>query len=482
MAVVESPPEIFDDFTPTVRLQKIYVGKHGDDSSPGAIPDQPKLTIQSAITQAGTPGSESAAVVVEVMDDGEYDEDLVCTEFVNIHAPAATIKGSHTLDQNMSFLGRRFINDGDVNIFNKTASGRTFVYFDEIYSNAGSANPIAPAAGTLHLKGRRIESTTVHAIVQSGSTGDIFVEVDQIVSTGQAAFLVTGSSGIRGRVSEISGSQGIFAPVGSGEINLIVGKLACTTAYNMASGTKLRLVVTDISGTETAADGANVRVTRATRDMISPNADPTPNDDETDGYSVGSQWFRTDRKEVWICLDASAAAAVWRELGTGGGSVKVDTVDPTVADDQTEGYDPGDLWLNTADADVFVCVSAATGAAVWKVVPTGGKARLQTTDATSTKIVGITLADPETLVVDVFITARRTDAGADHAAYQRKVVVYRNGGGAVLMVPVDSPLTREVDTTWGVSLSVSGNDLEIYVTGAAGKTVEWRARYVTERM
>ena len=94
--------------------------------------------------------------------------------------------------------------------------------------------------------------------------------------------------------------------------------------------------------------------------------DPTVNDDVTIGYAVGSEWLRTDTTELFVCFDNSAGAAVWQEVGVGGGGgTHVDTVDPTVNDDTTQGFDVGDLWLNTTTEKLWQCLDASTGAAVW---------------------------------------------------------------------------------------------------------------------
>jgi hypothetical protein len=183
-----------------------------------------------------------------------------------------------------------------------------------------------------------------------------------------------------------------------------------------------------VSGTETIADGVDARVTKTERRNHVATSDPTANDDSTDGYTVGSWWFRTDTNEWFICNDATPTAAVW------------------------------------------------------VVVPTGKKTRLQTTDGASTLAASITLADPETVMVDVLVTARRTDAGTDHAAYQRKAAAYRNGAGAVLIGAVDASLTRETDASWDVTITVSGNDLQVNVQGAAGQTIEWHVRCMLERV
>ena len=39
---------------------------------------------------------------------------------------------------------------------------------------------------------------------------------------------------------------------------------------------------------------------------------PHVNDDESIGYQVGSQWIDTVRKAHYVCVDATAGAAVWK--------------------------------------------------------------------------------------------------------------------------------------------------------------------------
>jgi hypothetical protein len=41
------------------------------------------------------------------------------------------------------------------------------------------------------------------------------------------------------------------------------------------------------------------------------------------------------------------------------------TADPVATSDNTQDYGPGSLWLNTSNMRVWMCVSNATGAAVW---------------------------------------------------------------------------------------------------------------------
>jgi len=43
--------------------------------------------------------------------------------------------------------------------------------------------------------------------------------------------------------------------------------------------------------------------------------DPTVNDDSGDGYAVGSVWINTTSAAIFQCVDSTATAAVWFELG-----------------------------------------------------------------------------------------------------------------------------------------------------------------------
>jgi hypothetical protein len=47
---------------------------------------------------------------------------------------------------------------------------------------------------------------------------------------------------------------------------------------------------------------------------------PTANDDNTQGYAVGSRWVDVNADKEYVCVDASTASAVWKETtGTAGG-------------------------------------------------------------------------------------------------------------------------------------------------------------------
>lgn len=76
---------------------------------------------------------------------------------------------------------------------------------------------------------------------------------------------------------------------------------------------------------------------------FSATAAPAVTDDDGDGYDEGSWWFDLTNDKAYVCLDASTGAAVWTELGSGGGDAGDITYTPAVATDWDGDADPGDV-------------------------------------------------------------------------------------------------------------------------------------------
>lgn len=52
----------------------------------------------------------------------------------------------------------------------------------------------------------------------------------------------------------------------------------------------------------------------ANRGVTIATSDPTVSDDSDAGFEAGSQWINTSTNSLWMCLDPSVAAAVWRPV------------------------------------------------------------------------------------------------------------------------------------------------------------------------
>jgi hypothetical protein len=157
----------------------------------------------------------------------------------------------------------------------------------------------------------------------------------------------------------------------------------------MKVGTVLGNLLSDIDraqeGTTAAAHASDSLVenrwTAGMYDVLSDNTplnnfsattDPGVGDDSADGYSVGSRWINPTLGKAYTCLDATAGAAVWQELGAGGGGGVLNkydaAIDPTANDDSGDGYSVGSTWINVTDDNAFVCLDATAGAAVWEKI------------------------------------------------------------------------------------------------------------------
>jgi hypothetical protein len=80
-------------------------------------------------------------------------------------------------------------------------------------------------------------------------------------------------------------------------------------------------------------------------DNLSAATAPSTGDDSGDGYAVGSKWIDTTNDKAYVCLDASLGAAVWQEVGAGGGGGDAAdiTFTPTVPADWDADIDPGNV-------------------------------------------------------------------------------------------------------------------------------------------
>lgn len=97
---------------------------------------------------------------------------------------------------------------------------------------------------------------------------------------------------------------------------------------------------------------------------------------------------------------------------------------------------------------------------------------VSTTDATPTTIFAVATPDTMNWFVTCRIQARRDD-GTERAAFERKVMFFREGGGATLGTKVHTIFTDKTHSAYDVNFSVSGNNLLVKVTGDTGHNVFW---------
>ncbi len=118
-----------------------------------------------------------------------------------------------------------------------------------------------------------------------------------------------------------TGTTGIYVDGANATIRATITEVVADTVYNIVQGS-LYLICTRLSGTRTGTP--NMLVSDV--DVVLPNPKkanfaastaPGSGDDEVDGYAPGSLWIDTTNDNVYQCVDASTGAAVWKQLDAG---------------------------------------------------------------------------------------------------------------------------------------------------------------------
>jgi hypothetical protein len=127
--------------------------------------------------------------------------------------------------------------------------------------------------------------------------------------------------------------------------------IASSTAHDAESIT--------FDNTDTPYSGNNVGdVLRELGVKNNPSAttDPTVNDDETQDYKPFSRWVNTSTGEIWICLDATTGAAVWQKA-----SLTIDELGSAALVNMGTG--PNQIRTNSENEALFTDVQETTNIA-----------------------------------------------------------------------------------------------------------------------
>jgi len=92
-------------------------------------------------------------------------------------------------------------------------------------------------------------------------------------------------------------------------------------------------------------------------------SDPTITDDTTHGYVVGQTWVNTTTNAFFTLVDNTTGAAIWQGMAN---SAAVEGTAPLATSDDNNGYQTGQIWIDTVNGKSYVCVDNTTGAAIWE--------------------------------------------------------------------------------------------------------------------
>ncbi len=100
-----------------------------------------------------------------------------------------------------------------------------------------------------------------------------------------------------------------------------------------------------------------------------------------------------------------------------------------------------------------------------------------TTDAAPTVAWNETLNDNTAYKIEAEVVAKRGNIVADRAIYERVALVYRaSAGAATIQGATVAPVTVESNAAWDCDITVSVNDAQVTVTGAAGVSIYWQVK------
>ena len=263
--------------------QAYYVGKHGNDANGGRSPEDAFLTVGAAVTAASgqTPSTTNRFNII-VMDSGVYAEDITMVAWVNLLAPEARVEGTVELADDSNVKLSEISVSGAVNgVIKPTGqTGTSWIAVDRLLA-AGAANGVVNFAlaggGVLIYEGQTVTVENGFAFGDaSANLGHIHVDVEDIYITGTGSGIVRFIAGDTtigrvGHILDVGAGSGTAINANTGEIDLVVGRIDCNTAYNVGAAGILNMVVNVLSGAETVAGTANVLKSEHVNDSTNPH-------------------------------------------------------------------------------------------------------------------------------------------------------------------------------------------------------------------
>lgn len=163
-----------------------------------------------------------------------------------------------------------------------------------------------------------------------------------------------------------------------------------------------------------------------------------------------------------ISLLNSVANILQVENGGIGGLNKLDaTTDPGVTDDSSDNYVVGSLWVNVTTDKIFICVDNTGGAAIWK--------GLQDLSSPLTSIAGLTTSANQTIYTtssNVYATTPLTAFGRsliDDADASTALTTL--GFSAFIKTLIDDADASTARTTLGLGSMATQNSSSVTITG-----------------
>ena len=179
-----------------------------------------------------------------------------------------------------------------------------------------------------------------HAAIVTGNPHNL-----DAADVGAAPSSHVGAGGVAHANAVAAGAAGFMTGADKDKLDNIEALADVTDSTNVAAAGAI--MDSDISEAEGFMRKTGAGAYEAIKTNLAATTDPTTGDDSGDGYAVGSRWINVTLDKEFVCLDATAAAAVWTET-TGGGSGGGDVSGPGVAVEDSSAV----VWDGTSGTDV----------------------------------------------------------------------------------------------------------------------------------
>jgi hypothetical protein len=326
-------------------------------------------------------------------------------------------------------------------------------------STTGADGGAAVSIGRLANQGTApigFASIAIGDIAQSQSSGSIAIGVQAGQTSGSVgqSFVAIGNAANGGGTSNPIGQNSVAIGINSltkGSSSIAIGNAAGNTS-NTDNGTAISIGAAANGGSSqigasSIAIGASAKSTAAASTAVGNSTTASGNSATAIGNSSIAGGL--DSTAIGVVTKTTAQGAIAMGYGINVGSEMINGVQDSFA-----------LGWNTQTPDYQLT-----------------KATVSTGNAAQTTLLAYALATGTTYSVRAVVTARESISGSSRAMFVVKALAYRESGGAVIEGTTPYQVEKVQSTgasTWDATATVSGNNLNIAVTGAASTTIHWK--------
>lgn len=269
---------------------------------------------------------------------------------------------------------QKFSGDGTTTAFTVSQDMGTDENGLIIFINDGGWKPMDPASFTIN------GTTLTFLVAPPNASNNIYVFAPAKILSQAAAYAVAAgtsatsafNSATAAASSATAAANSATAAAGSATSASNSATAAATSATNAASSassasSSASSASTSATNAANSASSASTSATNAGNSATAAASSATTASNAATTATNAANSASSDADDAEAAATSAAASAA--AAAASAASVPIhtfnETTDPTVNDDETQGFSEGSVWINTVDNSFFICTDPAEGAAVW---------------------------------------------------------------------------------------------------------------------